>query len=219
MVKRKINTKIYLLAAFFTMIIFFTGILLDRMLTNTKNELLINYIREIEEEQTNTQLEFLLLERAGKNNTCDLLDYEITTLGKTGEQTRIEVARYEESGKIYTKEFKDLKKKYTSLLIRNWLFFKEFKENCNSNMTIILYFYSNKYCNDCNQQGSVLTYMQRKYPSIKVISLDSDLDMNVMKLMKRLYDIKNVTKPVLIINEKKYEGLKSRSDLEKILKL
>ena len=80
MVKRKINMKIYLLAAFFTMIIFFTGILLDRMLTNTKNELLINYIREIEEEQTNTQLEFLLLERAGKNNTCDLLDYEITCL-------------------------------------------------------------------------------------------------------------------------------------------
>ncbi len=219
MVKRKINTKTYVLAAVFTAIIFLTGISLDRMLTNTKSEVLINYIKEIEEEQINTQLEFLLLERVGKNNTCDLLDYEITRLGETGEQTRIEVAKYEESGKIYTTEFKNLKKKYTSLLIRNWLFFKEFKENCNSNMSIVLYFYSNEYCDDCSQQGAVLTYMQRKYPVIKVIALDADLDMNVMKLMKRLYNIEEVTEPVLIINEERHEGLKSRGDLEEILEL
>jgi len=137
----------------------------------------------------------------GKNNTCDLLDYEITRLGETGE------------------EFKNLKKKYTSLLIRNWLFFKEFKENCNSNMSIVLYFYSNEYCDDCSQQGAVLTYMQRKYPVIKVIALDADLDMNVMKLMKRLYNIEEVTEPVLIINEERHEGLKSRDDLEEILEL
>lgn len=219
MVKRQINTKTYVLAAVFTAIIFLTGISLDRMLTNTKSEVLINYIKEIEEEQINTQLEFLLLERVGKNNTCDLLDYEITRLGETGEQTRIEVAKYEESGKIYTTEFKNLKKKYTSLLIRNWLFFKEFKENCNSNMSIVLYFYSNEYCDDCSQQGAVLTYMQRKYPVIKVIALDADLDMNVMKLMKRLYNIEEVTEPVLIINEERHEGLKSRDDLEEILEL
>ena len=63
----------------------------------------------------------------------------------------------------------------------------------------ILYFYSNKEdCNDCEQQGYVLSYIKKKYPSVRVYSFDINIENQAIDIIKENYDI-NIA-PSVVIN-------------------
>lgn len=217
MVKRKVDVKIFIIVGILTTIIFFSGFFMDFILTEKKTDVMSQFLSEIREEQRNTQLQFLLLEEANKKR-CDLIEEGISGLTDITRKTRKKVAQFEQSGRVFTSEFKNLKKQYMNLLIKNWLLFKNYKKECKPNLTLINYFYSNKNCDKCDNQGTVLTYIQKKRGNVNVFALDADLNLTTMSLMKSMFNVsETVTQPVLIINGKKYKGFKSSRELTKIL--
>jgi len=110
----------------------------------------------------------------------------------------------------------ELKKPYTMLMIRHYLLVKQRIEKCNENYITILFFYSNKreYITESEKQGYVLGYFADKYgyEKLKVYSIDADLDLGVVKMLKEQYNITIL--PTTIINEKVFAGFTEKEKFE-----
>lgn len=126
-----------------------------------------------------------------------LTDME-TTLGKTNEQVL------------------DMKKYYSILEARHWLFVKKVSKQCGADATPILFFYSNLGdCDDCESQGFVLNYVRKTIQNTQIYSFDVNLDSSAVMALKATYNISSV--PSIIIRENKYEGFKDSDFVIKIL--
>ncbi len=112
-----------------------------------------------------------------------------------------------------------LKKPYTILMIRHYLLIKQRNEKCSEDYTTILFFYSNQreYISDSEKQGYVLGYFGDKYgyDRLKVYSIDSDLDLGVIKMLKEEYSINNY--PTTVINSNVFVGFKDKEELERYI--
>ena len=89
--------------------------------------------------------------------------------------------------------------------------------DCNKNdFVTVLYFYSNDGCSDCSKQATILTYLKEKHPdNIMNFALDSDIDLNTVKMLKSIYDVSKT--PSLVINEDKYDGLVDLDTMKQII--
>jgi len=113
-------------------------------------------------------------------------------------------------------EVLELKDYYSLLEIRHWLFTKKIKEECHENKTIILFFYSNLGdCDDCDQQGFILTYLRKKYPQTVVYAFDINIQNSALNTVKQMYDIK--TTPTLIIDDKVYPKFMKKEEIEELI--
>jgi hypothetical protein len=216
MVKRTVNWRLYLAALVIASLIFFAAIATDRFLTDKKNDILLDAMKSLVEDNKNAQLELLLIDAIGEGG-CSILQSEIENLADKSEELRTNVADYEASGRIFTGDFVVMKSQYTTVLIENWIFLRQFEKKCDYNGTTIVFFYSNLHCARCSDQGTVLTYAGKVYNRTSIFALDSDLDLNILKMMKKLYNVTDVFEPVIIINEKRYDGFRSVSDISGIL--
>lgn len=112
----------------------------------------------------------------------------------------------------------ELKKYYSLLEIRHYLYMQERKEKCGEDYSLILFFYSNKPENiDMSEkQGYVLDYLKDKYTieRIKVYSLDYDLDLGVIKSLVQQYSVTET--PSLVIDRNLYFGFHDKEELEKL---
>ena len=90
-------------------------------------------------------------------------------------------------------------------------------EKCRLDPVFILYFYSNKGdCDDCENQGYVLTALSRQYPQLRVYSFDYNLGVGALQTLISIHDVQNEL-PALVINNKVYYGFHNVEDIEKIL--
>ncbi|MBN2421554.1 hypothetical protein JXB27_04715 [Candidatus Woesearchaeota archaeon] len=127
-----------------------------------------------------------------------LTDME-TTLGKTNEQVL------------------DMKKYYSILEARHWLFVKKVSKQCNSSATPILFFYSNlEDCPDCESQGFVLNYVRKTIPNTQIYSFDVNLDSGAVSALKANYNVTEV--PSIVIKEQKYTGFRDSDSVMEIIK-
>lgn len=111
----------------------------------------------------------------------------------------------------------DLKKYYSILESRQWLFVKKASKECKQNATAILFFYSNQDdCSDCDSQGFVLNYIRKTLPNVYIYSYDVNLDSTPIEALKLNYNITSV--PALVVNERTYLGFKDTDELIAILK-
>ncbi|MEM5772734.1 MAG: hypothetical protein QXL86_00705 [Candidatus Aenigmatarchaeota archaeon] len=216
MVKRRVFWEFYVVSIAITLFILLIGIYTGILLSKGK-------IEELQDELTNLKLkqEDLIFELTfltiDKNISCSLLGQALEKVveeaGKLGERVEI----YETTEKIKDPNFYNLKKDYMLTLIRYWFYVEELKKNCNrGDLVTVLYFYSNKNCFDCGSQGMILTYLKKKYPqNLMVFALDYDIDLNIISIIKKVYDLERV--PSLVINGKKYEGLVTLEKLSQIL--
>ncbi|MEM5766184.1 MAG: hypothetical protein QW423_00905 [Candidatus Aenigmatarchaeota archaeon] len=216
MVKKKIAWEFYIVSAAITLFILFMGIYTGFFLSKTKIKELQDELTSLKLRQEDMIFELTLLTR-DKNISCYLLgkalEKTMEEAGKLGDRVSI----YEMNEKIKYKDFLDLKKDYTLVLIKYWFYVKEIKESCNrSDLVDVLYFYSNKNCNECSPQGTILTYLKKKYSqNLMIFAIDYDIDLNTVHILKKVYNIEKV--PSLVINEEKYEGLVTLEELSEIL--
>jgi hypothetical protein len=210
--KRNLKYKDILLALTLTIIIFVGGILLGNQLVDNKYNELVDATKgiQIETSSLELQLELLLNEPCKVNNTESIQD-KIQLQGN-----RI---TYLES--IYgtsSPEISELKIYYAQLQIKHWLFLKELQTVCpNHDKDIILYFYSNKECSKCSEQGTILTAYKEKYPDTQIYSFDAEIPDVLIQTMIGIYTI-NVT-PSIIINDNTFNQFMSFKKLEQFIKL
>lgn len=94
------------------------------------------------------------------------------------------------------------KKQYVLLEIQHFLAVKKYKKNCNEDIDVILFFYSNKDKESEQGQfvGDILGKIkdQRKQ-DVMIYSFDYDLDMDIIELIKEIYGVK--TPNSVVIND------------------
>lgn len=210
--RKKFDTKKYLLVFFITTIIFVAGIVIGSWTSNNK----MGDIQELQDtlrsETLDTELQYSLIEE----NPCEFVN--TTDIVEQLYDIALKLDYMENILGAKDPRVIELKKYYSLLEIRQWLFNKKVNQECDNKKDLILYFYSNTKgaCNDCEEQGFILSYLRKKQGTdLLIYSFDFDIESHTLDSLKNQYDIVSV--PTLIINEKKHEGFMGTADIEQKL--
>jgi hypothetical protein len=206
-----INYKKYLIVLLITIFIFGTSF----VISNELNDQRVKSIKSTEDKisigilSLETQFELL------QESTCSSLDRSALSseLGILSDK----LSYAETQNDIPAEEINDLKKYYSLLEIKDYLLMKKVSQKCAITPITIIYFYSNKNCNDCRKQGFVLTKLRESYPQLRVYTFDYDLDLPAIKTLININNIANDL-PAVIINNKVYNGFQELEAIEEIIK-
>jgi hypothetical protein len=81
-----------------------------------------------------------------------------------------------------------------------------------------VYFYGNAdICPECVKTGYALSSLRQDYEKLRVYAFDYNLDLPLIKTFASLYNIHENELPTVIINNKKYVGLNTKSEIDKLL--
>jgi len=109
-----------------------------------------------------------------------------------------------------------MKKYYSLLELRHWIYLNQVNEKCGLNYTTILYFYSNKGdCPKCESQEFVLNHLKKKNNNTFIYSFDINMDNAAINTIKQIYAIN--TTPTLVINKNTFSGFMSLKEVEKTM--
>lgn len=111
------------------------------------------------------------------------------------------------------------KKFYTLIALEHYEFVSELNKKCKSNISIILFFYSNeeKELDESEKVGNILGVVYERNPNVKIYSFDINLDSELIELLKKKYRIEK--SPTLIIREQhKVTEVENINDIEKLIK-
>ncbi len=216
MVKEKISWRVYMIAAVITLVVFSLGVGLGFLINNEKYDIIRSDLESLQLQQKDIEIEMMLTNSLGANS-CNTLNYEIEKTATQSAELGQKVSYYDNE-MVKNPDIGTIKRYYIINLIQLWSYWELFKKNCNSSVNTVLYFYAIKNCDDCQAQGFILSYLKEKYPDkIMTFALDKDEDLYSLNLIKNSYNVS--TAPTLIINNKKYEGLKDINALNDILVL
>jgi len=204
--------KAFLLSSF----LFIVGIVIGILVSNNKIIHLNDLMAQVKTDIDNTELQFLILDSMHSNKTCMYLMNSASKVGLETYEMGKQVEGYEKSKSISLLDFNQLKMKYTSLLIRTWLYVEKIRTTCESNYSTVLYFFGSKTCPNCGNQGMVLTFLKEKLnENLLVYAIDGDLDLAPVEVLKDTFTVNKY--PTLIINGEKYEGFFDSKELTEIL--
>jgi len=204
------NISKYVITFVITALLFITAFYLSNYFNNKKTEEIKNVEDQISIDLLSSETQFDILKQSSCNQLDDsVLADELDTLGNR--------LNYME-GQIGSTnpEVIQLKKYYSILQIKDYLLISNYGKECHTKTVSIVYFYAND-CQDCKKQGYVLTYLRDTYPGLRTYSFDFNLDLSAIKTLISLNKIPS-TLPVLIINNKIYNGFMSTEDIEKVIK-
>jgi len=198
----------YIIGIVIAIIIFATGFLLGTLITQSKYSDIEDFETKLRIDAYNFDIQYLLMQQEPCKFIEDPFTEELYVLGD--ELTNLEKVRGFED-----KEVIKLKNYYSLLELRNWVFLKTYKEKCGKDYILNLYFYSNKNCEKCLEQGEILTKLREKYPNIRTYSFDIDIDNKALIALKQLYNIEEA--PTIVFDYITLSGFKTQEELEKAL--
>ena len=206
--KRKVNSMTFIAAFALTVLVFVGGLAIGSLITQGKVNDIVSVEKESQLQLENLQLEEQLLQDTPCQSPT-LLSQSLEDLGT--KLTYLETQYSKNDQRIL-----DLKKPYTLLELRHYLALRDMTSKCQQNYTLILFFYSNspESVDASEQQGFVIDYLRKKYDNVKAYSIDADMDLGIIKVLKDKYHISVV--PSLVINDNVYVGLHSKEELEKL---
>ncbi len=200
----------YFYAFLITAVIFGTAIYISNYFGNQKMNQLKSTEDKISLDILSSETQFsLLAESSCKNIGDNTLSMEVGQLGD-------KLSYIENKIGSNDPDFLTLKTDYSILEIKDYLLMKQIGEKCQDKPAFILYFYSNNSCDECQNQGFVLTKLHDLYPQIRIYSFDYDFNISTIQTLKSIYNIKNQL-PALYINGKVTYGLKTLDEIKKII--
>ncbi|MDB5194142.1 MAG: hypothetical protein JWN50_156 [Parcubacteria group bacterium] len=201
------DSRKYIFAFVLTLLIFGTALYTSNYLNGKK----IDDVKSVEDRVSldilSSETQFNLLEETSCKNIAPS-GFLSSELGPLGDKLT-----YAENQNFSATDLQSLKQSYFLLEIKDYLLMKKVTEKCGNPQTFILYFYGNSNdCPDCDTAGAVLTELRTRYPNLRVYSFDYDFDLEAVKTMEQIYNVKDAL-PALIINGDPYYGLKTVDDL------
>lgn len=201
----------YLAAFAITTLIFILGLWAGNYFNTLKLDKLSALEQSIRTNTISSELQYQLL----NENPCTAINSSALAEELSGIGNRLTFME-DELGKDDARVLQ-LKEYYSLLEIRHWLFLSKAKRECKlGNYGLVLFFYSNAGdCADCDEQGTVLSYVHKKQPVFNIYSFDVNLDNSAVRTMKTLYNI--TTTPTLVIGSTPVQGFQDRTALEQLL--
>ncbi len=204
---KKINKTKYFAVFATTTLIFLIGLVIGNNISNNKLSKVDTLEQDLRTDTMAVELQYLLL----AEDPCSTVNS--TTLTEELYEIGAKLDFMEERLGKKNQDVTRLKNYYSLLEIRHWLFMKKQKKECNSDNTLILYFYSNLGdCNRCEEQGFVLNYLRKKYSKVNVYSFDINMNNIALDTIKSMFNVNKA--PTIIINENVLEGFNNLDYLE-----
>lgn len=151
-----------------------------------------------------------------KETPCDdlgnsSLSQELDTLGQ--QVSYLESTRGSDDAQVI-----QLKQEYALLEIKDFILMRTMSDKCAAVKPVfVLYFYSNAGdCPSCSNMGTVLTALRQDYPGVRVYSFDYNSPVSAVGTLKNIYNVQ-AQFPALVIHNKPTYGLKSLSEIEKLM--
>jgi hypothetical protein len=207
--KHDVSWLKYVIVLGLTIVVFLFGILLGNFFTEKKFENVESIEDNLRIQTAGAELQYLLLlqEPCKYINSTPLAE-ELYNVGERLDY--MEAQRGETDTDVLR-----LKNTYSLLELRDWLFILKTNEQCRTDFVPALYFYSNAGdCPQCKEQGYTLTYLRKKYPSLRVYAFDMNVENPALDTVKRIYGITET--PTLIIGNETY-GFTTIGEMEEIL--
>jgi len=201
----------YFLAAFITLAIFLLGVAIGSEVSDVKVSELEKSQEQLRTDLSTLDLQYTLLEE----NICEFTDTEDVNAQLYTLSARLTTME-DELGKNDPDVLR-LVEFYDVLQLRHWNFLKKQKEKCGMNYDLVLFFFSNEegVCQECEEQGFMLTYLHKKDPNFISYGLNVDIDNPVLNLIKKKYNV--TTTPTMIINEQKVEGFTPVEEIQEYI--
>lgn len=219
MVTRKISKRKYLLAAVLTFLIFSLGLSLGVILDNIRLQQVEfdNRVQEVDYASLQMQYVYLTSLEQDEENCVVLrqaLENNVLELGESLD----EFLEFKKQTTLNKDQYRLAHRKYLIDNIRYWFFATRTKERCDMDLSTILYFYSGKSCDDCPDQGFILTFFKNVYDErLLIFPLDTDVaeDEPLVAILMSKYGIS--TYPSIVLADKKYEGLVPKEILNDLI--
>ena len=200
----------YVAALAIATLLFFGGLWFGNHLSEKKLDVIDTLGRNLQLATLGSELQYELLahEPCSAVNASSLID-ELFRIG-----TRLDFMESELG--VNDPQVLELKEYYHLLEIRHWLLMRKVQNECSLNTHFILYFYSNAGdCERCDEQGSVLTYLHRKYQDLNIYSFDIHIDNPALVTVRELYGVEEA--PTLVVDGTKVESFKTSQEIEELL--
>ena len=199
---RGVFLKTFVMSLGIFVIGFFLGSVVEKSLTtdlNAKTQAIENSIQDIE-------LESLYL-LTSSNSSCIFLDDLVRRTNNNLDELAGQLSGYDQNKIVFTSvDLVNIKTKYTSLLVKDWLLQGSVNKNCNTNSTTVLYFYKREGCSDCVVQGNILTVLKQQFKEkVMIFPLDHDLGVSSVELLESNYNVTSF--PSVVINNELYSGI------------
>jgi hypothetical protein len=218
-IKRKISKGKYALAIVLTSIVLVLGLTLGMLFDNLRIKWAETENIAQEVDYLSMQFQFLYLTTLqDKNASCSVLQTTMERSIHDLSESLQTFIKYKENSKINQKEYELVGRRYILDNLKYWLLAKKTKEECDLDVVNILYFYSEKNCQKCPDQGVILTYFKKIYENkLLVFPIDVDYEINepIITILKKQYEINKY--PTLIIENNKYGGIQNNEKLKKII--
>ena len=214
MANRQDHVIVFILSTLLFLIGVFVGVSLSRVRMGDVE----NRINLFEKDMNLLEIA-VLINDALRNETlsCNFLKEQ---LNETNEELKIlgeKAINYETEAKIKDDEYKVLKNRYNSLRAQYWLMLEKLKNQCSNNYTTILFFYRTLTpCEECRDEGVILSHISMNYPNIYVVPVDADEDSLLIKTLKDAFSVTET--PTLIIDaSRKITGVINEDKLLSII--
>lgn len=202
----------YIFVFLITVSLFGTAIAINNFFYGRRLSAVDSMERRIALNLLSSEVQFELLSEAScAASSSPILTDEINTLASQLEF--LEGSRGRSDAEVLS-----VKERYSLLQIKDLLLVKEIAKRCGGKAYTIVYFYSNKPggCEECEQQGYVLSALRKDYSDLRVYTFDYDLPLGGISALKKIYGIGNKL-PAIVIDHKVYPGFRSIGELQRLL--
>ncbi|MGV8169608.1 MAG: hypothetical protein ACP5N3_06155 [Candidatus Nanoarchaeia archaeon] len=218
-VKRKISTSRILAAFIIAFLIFCLGITLGLIMDNQRVKWSNTQAQVQKLDYESLQWQYLFLSsNKNREETCILLQ---TTLEKSVIDLGVSLEKiqlYKKQASLNSKDYEQIEREYTLNNLKYWFLASRTKEECGVDNVIILYFFSEKNCPSCPNQGVILTHYKNIYQDkllVFPINVDIQETETNIKLLRNLYDVNSL--PSIVVGDTRYEGVVDSEQLGEII--
>jgi len=212
MVRLNIYTKAFLISAGIFIIGIFIGMNVEKFVASD----FISRTRYVEESVQEIELEMLYFQGLNETYSCNFLGEIVRRTNNNLDELSGQLSRYSETNVLFGgTDVENLKKRYTSLLIKDWILQERIKKMCGDKTVTILYFYDRRGCDDCIIQGNILSILKNSFrEKIMIFPLDRRVDLSMIGVLMSRFNVTTV--PSIVIEEKTYSGIVVGEKLERI---
>lgn len=214
---RKISKDKYIVAGVITFLLFSLGLTLGLILENHRYSVVEDINQEQEIKYLSLQLQYIYLTSFSNYNNCPILSTTLKATIKDLSDSLGEVISFEEEKELTASQRGLIMRRYLLDNLRYWLLAKESKQKCDLDIVPIIYFYATD-CPSCPNQGTILTYFKKVFGEqvlVFPINLDFRTEEPMVEIVMNQFDIKKY--PTLVIDNKKYEGVVKREQLQEVI--
>ena len=216
---RQIYLRTYIIVGFISLLVFSLGFLLSVLIDDQRIVRVEKATKVQELNYKSLQFQQLYLNTlTGNTESCPVFELSLQSSINTLTDSLERMEAYKVSANFNHAEFSELARTYVLDNLRYWLFAKKTKELCSLDFATVLYFYSDEKCSICPDQGVILSYYKKLLGDrLLVFPINTDLEGSEasIAMLKKRYNVTSY--PTIIVEESKYEGVVSKSDLMPIV--